>query len=161
MLVLIKDIPNGDSPCKIFFGTPCIITNFMVYCQFTIVIFSGASSAGKAWGKACQISPGLTSPMMQIYPHCDGFLPKDNILVKATMCFCKSCFWCLEKFMKFLNRLEIQLGLPFVTALYIYWRAFLFNFVYSWKCCIYYLRNAYIILYIIAGMPISSWYILS
>jgi len=29
---------------------------------------------------------------------------QDNILVKATMCFCKCCFWCLEKFMKFLNR---------------------------------------------------------
>ena len=29
---------------------------------------------------------------------------QDNKLVKAAMCVCKCCFWCLEKFMKFLNR---------------------------------------------------------
>ena len=29
---------------------------------------------------------------------------QDNKLVKAALCFCKCCFWCLEKFMKFLNR---------------------------------------------------------
>ena len=29
---------------------------------------------------------------------------QDNKLVKAVMCVCKCCFWCLEKFMKFLNR---------------------------------------------------------
>ena len=79
---------------------------------------------------------------MQIYPHCDGFLPKDNILVKATMCFCKSCFWCLEKFMKFLNRLEI---LPFVTLHYIYTE----GPSYSILCT---LEN---VVYIISGMPIS------
>jgi len=28
----------------------------------------------------------------------------DNILVKGIMCVCKCCFWCLEKFMKFINR---------------------------------------------------------
>ena len=29
---------------------------------------------------------------------------QDNKIVKAAMCVCKCCFWCLEKFMKFLNR---------------------------------------------------------
>ena len=29
---------------------------------------------------------------------------QDNKIVKAVMCCCKCCFWCLEKFMKFLNR---------------------------------------------------------
>ena len=29
---------------------------------------------------------------------------QDNKIVKAVMCVCKCCFWCLEKFMKFLNR---------------------------------------------------------
>ena len=29
---------------------------------------------------------------------------QDNIVVKGVMCCCKCCFWCLEKFMKFLNR---------------------------------------------------------
>jgi len=28
----------------------------------------------------------------------------DNPLVKAILCLCKCCFWCLEKFMKFINR---------------------------------------------------------
>lgn len=36
-------------------------------------------------------------------------LNQDNILVKATMCFCKCCFWCLEKFMKFLNRCSLKI----------------------------------------------------
>ena len=61
-------------PCTIFFRTPCTTTNFMVYCPFTIVIFSGASSAGKAWGKACQISPG--PKIYQIHPHGDMFLSR-------------------------------------------------------------------------------------
>ena len=29
---------------------------------------------------------------------------QDNPLVKCCLCFCKCCFYCLEKFMKFLNR---------------------------------------------------------
>jgi len=29
---------------------------------------------------------------------------QDNPLVKALLCCCKCCFWCLEKFMKFINR---------------------------------------------------------
>ena len=29
---------------------------------------------------------------------------QDNMVVKGIMCCCKCCFWCLEKFMKFLNR---------------------------------------------------------
>ena len=29
---------------------------------------------------------------------------QDNKLIKAALCVCKCCFWCLEKFMKFLNR---------------------------------------------------------
>jgi len=29
---------------------------------------------------------------------------QDNPLVKCMLCFCKCCFYCLEKFMKFLNR---------------------------------------------------------
>ena len=29
---------------------------------------------------------------------------QDNPLVKAMLCCCKCCFWCLEKFMKFINR---------------------------------------------------------
>lgn len=29
---------------------------------------------------------------------------QDNPLVKALVCCCKCCFWCLEKFMKFINR---------------------------------------------------------
>ena len=29
---------------------------------------------------------------------------QDNIIVKGVMCVCKCCFWCLEKFMRFLNR---------------------------------------------------------
>jgi len=29
---------------------------------------------------------------------------QDNIVVKGVMCVCKCCFWCLEKFMRFLNR---------------------------------------------------------
>ena len=29
---------------------------------------------------------------------------QDNKIVKAAMFACKCCFWCLEKFMKFLNR---------------------------------------------------------
>ena len=29
---------------------------------------------------------------------------QDNMVVKGVMCCCKCCFWCLEKFMKFLNR---------------------------------------------------------
>merc|ERR1712141_633436 len=29
---------------------------------------------------------------------------QDNPLVKVKLCFCKCCFYCLEKFMKFLNR---------------------------------------------------------
>ena len=29
---------------------------------------------------------------------------QENPLVKAVMCFCKCCFWCLERFMKFINR---------------------------------------------------------
>merc|ERR1711892_1221750 len=28
----------------------------------------------------------------------------DNPVVKAILCICKCCFWCLEKFMKFINR---------------------------------------------------------
>jgi len=28
----------------------------------------------------------------------------DNPVVKAILCLCKCCFWCLEKFMKFINR---------------------------------------------------------
>jgi len=28
----------------------------------------------------------------------------DNIISKIVLCLCKCCFWCLEKFMKFLNR---------------------------------------------------------
>ena len=29
---------------------------------------------------------------------------KDNKVVKFILCCCKCCFWCLEKFMKFINR---------------------------------------------------------
>ena len=29
---------------------------------------------------------------------------QDNPVVKCMLCFCKCCFYCLEKFMKFLNR---------------------------------------------------------
>jgi len=29
---------------------------------------------------------------------------KENKVVKFIICCCKCCFWCLEKFMKFLNR---------------------------------------------------------
>ena len=29
---------------------------------------------------------------------------QDNPLVKVAMCLCKCCFWCLEKFVKFVNR---------------------------------------------------------
>merc|ERR1739848_49535 len=29
---------------------------------------------------------------------------QDNPLVKCMLCFCKCCFYCLEKFMKFINR---------------------------------------------------------
>ena len=28
----------------------------------------------------------------------------DNVAVKVILCLCKCCFWCLEKFMKFINR---------------------------------------------------------
>ena len=28
----------------------------------------------------------------------------DNPVVKVILCLCKCCFWCLEKFMKFINR---------------------------------------------------------
>ena len=28
----------------------------------------------------------------------------DNPAVKVILCLCKCCFWCLEKFMKFINR---------------------------------------------------------
>lgn len=28
----------------------------------------------------------------------------DNELTKAVLCCCKCCFWCLEKFLKFLNQ---------------------------------------------------------
>ena len=33
-----------------------------------------------------------------------GQYHQDNKLIKAALCVCKCCFWCLEKFMKFLNR---------------------------------------------------------
>merc|ERR1719334_13650 len=29
---------------------------------------------------------------------------QENPLVKCCLCFCKCCFWCLEKFMKYINR---------------------------------------------------------
>ena len=38
-----------------------------------------------------------------------AILAQDNILVKAALCACKSCFWCLEKFMKFLNRSNLTM----------------------------------------------------
>ena len=29
---------------------------------------------------------------------------QDNPFVKCCLCFCRCCFWCLEAFMKFMNR---------------------------------------------------------
>ena len=33
-----------------------------------------------------------------------GQYHQDNKLVKVALCACKCCFWCLEKFMRFINR---------------------------------------------------------
>ena len=30
----------------------------------------------------------------------------DNALVKCVMCCCKCCLWCLEKFIRYINRFE-------------------------------------------------------
>ena len=49
----------------------------------------------------------------------------NNDLTKCLLCMCKCCLWCLEKFMKFLNRFEIQLAI--VTKAFLFPKSWITN----------------------------------